>query len=241
MWIGIDESACQTNHIHNLAYAFLDAILVLMVIDFLNKQGRSDRFANRHARVERCKRILEDNLHVTTHIFHLLIVERKNILLIKIDFAAGRFMQAENGTAHCRLAAAGFTDNAKRFTLFNGKANIIYRVEHAVWNGEVFFQVFYLQNFTILFCHIFSPLSGRVPEAAHLMTVFQLRKFRRRHAAMLGGILTAVSKFTALRQRSRVRHHAVDGGQATAVRFQIRDRAEQAFSIRMHGVFIDLT
>ena len=55
-------------------------------------------------------------------------------------------MQAKDGTSQRGLASARFANNAKRFTLCEGKVNVIYGMEHPASCLKVFFKVFYFQN-----------------------------------------------------------------------------------------------
>ncbi len=77
-------------------------------------QRLGDDVADRHARIERGDRILEDDLHVAARGAHLLVGKIEKIAALPQDAAFLRFQQPQDGAAERGLAAAGFADDAER-------------------------------------------------------------------------------------------------------------------------------
>ena len=110
--------------------------------DFKHIQRRADQLLDRHSRIERRIRVLEDNLHLASIIAHFLRAQRAQVNAGENHLARVRLMQAQNGSAQRRFAAAGFADHAKRFAAPNFKADVIHRA-----NGFRFaFQKFLLRR-----------------------------------------------------------------------------------------------
>ncbi len=79
------------------------------------RKGLRDDGLDRHARVERGQRILEDDLHLLAARRETpSLSEPEQILAGPDDAAFGGLDQPQHRTAEGRLAAAGFTDNAQR-------------------------------------------------------------------------------------------------------------------------------
>ena len=64
----------------------------------MNKQRLRNKLANGHTRVERCIRILENELHIAAHFLKTSLVKLTYILAIKHNFTAGRLDQAHDAT-----------------------------------------------------------------------------------------------------------------------------------------------
>ena len=122
-------------------------------------QGFADDLADRHARVERRRGILKDDLHLAPVRQHLhsdvlfAVIDRRSVI---DDPPAGGLVQADNGSSEGGLAAAGLADDAKRLAPVDEKGHRfdglhIFLFEQAVaLDGEILFEVFNLKkNFLI--------------------------------------------------------------------------------------------
>src|ERR1700730_5836028 len=76
----------------------------------VNDQGFANDRADVHARIERCIRVLKDNLDVAAQRSKLTSIQPSDILAFKMDLARSRFDQAKHATAGGRFTAAGFAD-----------------------------------------------------------------------------------------------------------------------------------
>jgi len=86
----------------------------LGVAHAVHQQALAHALADRHARVERGIRVLEDDLHVATQRFELAAVQLEHVLALEEHPAAGGRRQAQDGAAHGGLAAARFAHQAER-------------------------------------------------------------------------------------------------------------------------------
>ena len=82
----------------------------LPVGDPVEAQRVADRGADRHRRVQRCVRVLEDDLQPPAKRAHLGLAEPGDLLALELDAAAGRLDQPEQGPAQRRLARARLAD-----------------------------------------------------------------------------------------------------------------------------------
>ena len=94
-------------------------------------QRLADDRADRHARVERGERVLEDDLHVAAERVQLLAAECDDVPALEPDLARGRLDQPQDAAAGGRLAAAGFADQAQRLAGGDVEAHAVDGV-HAV-------------------------------------------------------------------------------------------------------------
>ena len=62
---------------------------------------------------------------------HLGLAETSDVGAVEPDGAAGRLHQPQHAARHRRFSAAGFTDEAERFALADGKADAVDRVHGA--------------------------------------------------------------------------------------------------------------
>ncbi len=69
-------------------------------------QAVADGVAQRHARVEGCHRVLEDDLHAPSYLTHLLTAESGQVDAVKTHRALGGGIQVEHAPAGGGLAAA---------------------------------------------------------------------------------------------------------------------------------------
>ena len=110
--------------------------------------------ADRHAGVKARIGVLEHNLHtapVGQHIHRNLFLLVKQHLAVIDNRAVGRLIQAQQGAAGGRLAAAGFADQTQGLALADGKAHVIHSLHillvlaHAA-GGEILLQMLYFNE-----------------------------------------------------------------------------------------------
>ena len=121
--------------------------LILRELEVRN-QRLLQQLANGHARIQRGIRILKDQLHVAAFLAHGFRVERAEVFTLEVDFAFRRLNQAQNGSAGCGFAAAGFADQAERFFFVNRQGDILDGADiadrftnDAALDGEIGFQM----------------------------------------------------------------------------------------------------
>ena len=161
--LGVQPYAAQ--HLNNLILPVLFAGRQFMDINCL-----TDNITYRHTGIQARIWVLEYNLHfpaVRQHINRLFSEHRFSIgrpglfvfpvkrhvaavkycLAIIDDPAAGRFMEAQKGTARGRLSAARLSYQSERLSLIKKEGDIIDRLYHflfkhlAAGNREILFQV----------------------------------------------------------------------------------------------------
>ena len=92
------------------------AATLTALVEVVHAQRLRHDLAHRHARVERCVRILEDDLQLAPHFAHAATAEVGDVLAVEKDLAVRRRQQLDHGAAERRLAAAGLADEAERLT-----------------------------------------------------------------------------------------------------------------------------
>ena len=90
-----------------------------------------DDVADRHARIERGVRILENHLQVAAHLAHVAAVELGQILALKDDLALGRLVELQNRAAGGRLAATRLADEPQCLTLLDIERDAVDRLNRA--------------------------------------------------------------------------------------------------------------
>ena len=113
-----------------------------------HQQRLADALADRHLRIERRVRVLEDDLHVALRVAQRRAVEPVEVRAEKIDLAGGRAHDAERRVAGGRLAAAAFADQREGLAGLDREAHAVDRLhgagrppEHAAADREVHLQV----------------------------------------------------------------------------------------------------
>jgi hypothetical protein len=101
--------ATQSDFLQQLSHALLGGGAFGQLMD---GQSLPYRGPDRHARIERRERVLEDDLHVAAHRPQVLSLECADIDSVEADVTAGRLDQAEDRESQGRLAAPGFPDDA---------------------------------------------------------------------------------------------------------------------------------
>ena len=121
--------------------------------ELVDDQRLADDRAHRHARVQRCVRVLEDDLHVARQRTQLVLAQRRDILALEPDLARSRLDQTQDATPGRALAAARFADHAERFTGVDVETHAVDRVhlvdhtpEHPAREQEVFDEMLHLQQ-----------------------------------------------------------------------------------------------
>ena len=95
----------------------------------VDHQRLHDDVFDRHARIERAIRVLEDDLHGAPFRPHGLHVERGNISPIEQDGAVGGLDQADQRAAERRLAATGLADETERFAGHDIEVHAVHRAQ----------------------------------------------------------------------------------------------------------------
>ena len=83
--------------------------------ELMDDQAFPDRGADGHTRVERTVRILEHDLHPSSHTTQRFTAEPAHVNAIEMDAAAGGLDQSENRAPGCRLATTRFTNEGQGF------------------------------------------------------------------------------------------------------------------------------
>ena len=85
---------CQSDRIHQLMYPGLDRLFILQKPVFDDRFR--DRLAHGFSGIQRGKRILENDLHLTPHLPHFGVTQRGNVGPVKEHFPVRRLQKAEN-------------------------------------------------------------------------------------------------------------------------------------------------
>ena len=140
-----------------------------------------DDALQRHPRVQRGERVLEDDLHLGADELHLLVVQlidahRAQVWIVERDLSAGRLKQAQDRAAGGRLAAAAFAHQSQGLALLDVKADPVHRLDmadhfshQAAVDGKVLFQVLDLEQDVVSFHIGHDPPPSLVQVAAHVM------------------------------------------------------------------------
>ena len=135
-----------------------DVVQIVVVLRLGHKivfsDGFADDLADRHTRGQRGERILEDDLHLGTHIMHFLVGQIIDFLPVEQHIARRLIAgEAQDRTSGGRLAAAGLADQAHRLAALQVERDTVDRfdvagdsAEHAVLDREVLLQVSDLQD-----------------------------------------------------------------------------------------------
>src|SRR5258708_24761899 len=112
--------------------------------DVMDGESFANDRPDAHARVERRKGVLKDDLHATSQLAHARAVEREDVVAIERDGARRRLDETQNGATGRGLAASGFADEGERLRCPDVEGNTVDRAyvtghstEHAAFDGEV--------------------------------------------------------------------------------------------------------
>ena len=97
----------------------------------MDAERLADDIASRHARIERGKRVLEDDLHRTPMRTQVGLAEMGDVAAVEPDAAAGRLDQAQDAARDRRFAAAGFADKPEGFSDANRKTDAVHGMHGA--------------------------------------------------------------------------------------------------------------
>ncbi len=128
MRVAVGEVRVEPDRLQQLLHALVAVAAIDEVMD-LHRLG--DDRADRHARVERGVRVLEDHLHVAAHLAHVARVQLRQVLALELHLAGGRLVELQDGAARRALAAAGFADQSERLALLDGEGDTVHGLHRA--------------------------------------------------------------------------------------------------------------
>src|SRR5439155_13427074 len=104
----------------------VDALTTFLTpIEAVDAQRLGDDLADGHARVERCVRVLEDDLHLTTDVTHPAAAEARDVETVEDHLARGRLEQLDERPSKGGLAAAGLADESERLALLDDHVDAV--------------------------------------------------------------------------------------------------------------------
>ena len=120
------------------------AALFPVGVELMHIQRLPDNIFDRHARVQRRIRVLEDHLHLLAHVGDVLCRDR---LAVEDDLACRRLIEPQNRASDGRLAAAGLADQTQRLAAPDGKRHIVdsfqgLRAQKTRADREILLEVF---------------------------------------------------------------------------------------------------
>ena len=101
----------------------------------MNINSLSNNILYSHSGIQRCVRVLENNLHfpsIGKHILLDFLFRIKDDISAISDTSAGRLCQTKDRTACCSFAAAGLSYQTKGFSLIDKEGNIIHSLNHLI-------------------------------------------------------------------------------------------------------------
>ena len=165
MRIAVNVLGVQSDNVEKLADT-LNALL--LGAHAVNGHGLGDDLTDSHTRIERSIRILEDELHLATHILDLMLAHLGNIFTLEEHLTGGRLGQAHDGATRRGLTATGLADQTKGLARIDLERNVVHSRddtlgealgEHAGLSGKLLREVLDLQQRSTLVgtCHYASP------------------------------------------------------------------------------------
>ncbi|CUK21701.1 Uncharacterised protein [Achromobacter sp. 2789STDY5608615] len=155
--IAVDHLGHEAALVHQPAHPFLR---LGAAGDAVDQQRLHDGVADRHARVERGERILEDELDVPAQRLHGAAAQRADVLAVEFDRAAAALDQLQQRAAGGGLAAAGLAHQRQRLAwiqveadLLHGVHALLHAAEDAAGDVEGGGQVAHLQHRAVLAAH----------------------------------------------------------------------------------------
>ena len=91
-----------------------EPLALLRILDARDHQRLGDDVADPAARIERCNRVLEDQLHAPAHQPQGVALHRRQIVTVEQNPPRGRPAQLQHRPAKRRFSAAGFADQTQR-------------------------------------------------------------------------------------------------------------------------------
>ena len=144
MRIGVIKPLRQAHGSHQLQYALFPCLFIFD--DPVQFQRLRNGLADRHAGIQRRKRILEYDLHLLTKGAHLSFGQRGNIRSVEDHLARSGLQQTQDGPADGGFAAAGFAYDPQGLASFDLKGNVVHGMQHATGRAEIFFQVLHIKQ-----------------------------------------------------------------------------------------------
>src|SRR5262249_8101326 len=92
--------------------------------------------SDRHARIQRRERILENHLDPSAELPHLARAQLGELDAVELDRSGRRLDQAKNHAACRGLAATGFADEAERLTGHHVERDVLHGADDAVLASE---------------------------------------------------------------------------------------------------------
>src|SRR5262249_45422481 len=123
-------------------------------VDPVNDQRFGNDITDFHARVQRCIRILKNDLHLATQVSQFTSAQCANIPTSECDLPGSRLDQSEQTATDRRFSATRFAHQAQRFAAEDLKRNTIDRTQQVIasLNGKVLYQPVHLdQRLKVLF------------------------------------------------------------------------------------------
>src|SRR5581483_4783031 len=112
--IPVREVGVEADRLEQVADAALAVAARPLAVD---EHRLLDDLPDRHARVERRVRILEDDLHLLAQLAQVVPARRRQLVAHEADGAAGRLQQLQDAVPGRRLAGAGLADEPERLAL----------------------------------------------------------------------------------------------------------------------------
>src|SRR6266849_8346288 len=119
MRIAVVEIGVEADDLQQLLHAL---VALATAHDAEVVQGLGDDVADRHARVQRRERVLEDHLQLPAVLAQLLAAQLGQLYVAEEDLARGRRNQLRHQPRQRRLSASGLADEAQRLALADLKA-----------------------------------------------------------------------------------------------------------------------
>ena len=121
--------------------------------ELVDHQRLADDRPDRHPWIQRCVRVLEDDLHLLAEGAQRALVERGDVLALEGDFARGRLDQSQDRAAGGGFAAAGLAHEPQRLAGHDVERHVVHRVharhlarEQAATDREVLLEVANLEE-----------------------------------------------------------------------------------------------
>ena len=108
-----------------------DADLLAPFDEPVDRQRMPDRLPDRHRRVQRRVRILEDDLHPAPVFAQLALVQLRDVAVLEDDAAVGGADETEQRPPESRLAAAGLADEPEHLALPEVERDVVDRPDLA--------------------------------------------------------------------------------------------------------------
>src|SRR4249920_773217 len=122
MWEAVRVLGREPDRAQELLHS---AIPLASAVEAMDPERLGDDVPDRHARVQRGVRILEDDLDVPPDRPHLPALQPRDVLTVEDDLPGGRFEELQDGATEGRLAAAGLTHDAERLARADGQADSV--------------------------------------------------------------------------------------------------------------------